>query len=146
MAASRSSTPVLTIRSPYPNPHPKPTLTIEEWEAKAPLGDTETKSIAAIKTASERGPDLRPWTVRVCFSHYAALKGPQKLLAVFARISCLSITPVNSPTTRQTWSRLTSFHPKFASTSSCSCSLCACPSPKATRPNPRAVLRLVRAD
>ena len=59
---SRSNTPALSIRSPHPNPHPKTTLTIEEWEAKAPVGDAETKSIAAIKTASERRPDLQPST------------------------------------------------------------------------------------
>ena len=74
MAASRSNTPALSIRSPHPNPHPKSTLTIEEWEAKAPLGDAETKSIAAIKTASERRPDLQPSTVRVGFYYYAALR------------------------------------------------------------------------
>jgi len=66
MAASRSNTPSLHIRSPHPHPHPKSTLTIEEWEAKAPLGDAEIKSIAAIKIASERRPDLQPSTVRVC--------------------------------------------------------------------------------
>ena len=73
MAASRSNTPALSIRSPHPNPHPKSTLTIEEWEAKAPLGDAESKSIAAIKTASERRPDLQPSTV-VCSFHYEALR------------------------------------------------------------------------
>ncbi|KAH9987020.1 Sec34-like family-domain-containing protein [Russula compacta] len=55
MAASRSNTPALSIRTP----HPKSTLTIEEWEAKAPLGDAETKSVAAIKAAVERRPALQ---------------------------------------------------------------------------------------
>ncbi|KAA1475103.1 Sec34-domain-containing protein [Dentipellis sp. KUC8613] len=36
-----------------PTPHPKPTLTVEEWEAKAPLDDIANKSIAAVKIASE---------------------------------------------------------------------------------------------
>ncbi|KAI0292705.1 Sec34-like family-domain-containing protein [Multifurca ochricompacta] len=61
MAASRSSTPALNIRSP----HPKSTLTIEDWEAKAPLGDTEVKSVASIKAAIERRPVLQQSTIRV---------------------------------------------------------------------------------
>ncbi|KAF8490342.1 Sec34-like family-domain-containing protein [Russula emetica] len=76
MAASRSNTPALSIRSPHPNPHPKSTLTIEEWEAKAPLGDAETKSIAAIKTASERRPDLQPSTVRSSQEYPVAVSRP----------------------------------------------------------------------
>ncbi|KAF5381998.1 hypothetical protein D9615_004200 [Tricholomella constricta] len=35
---------------------PKHTISVEEWEAKAPLGELETRSIAAIKAASERTP------------------------------------------------------------------------------------------
>ncbi|KAF8072123.1 Sec34-like family-domain-containing protein [Lyophyllum atratum] len=35
---------------------PKPTISMEEWEAKAPLGELETRSISAIKVASERRP------------------------------------------------------------------------------------------
>ncbi|GLB40619.1 putative sec34-like family protein [Lyophyllum shimeji] len=35
---------------------PKPTISMEEWEAKAPLGELETRSINAIKLASERTP------------------------------------------------------------------------------------------
>ena len=62
MAVSRSNTPALNIRSP----HPKSTLTIEEWEAKAPLGEAEAKSIATIKAASERSPALQLTTTRVC--------------------------------------------------------------------------------
>ncbi|KAI0279908.1 Sec34-like family-domain-containing protein [Russula aff. rugulosa BPL654] len=76
MAASRSNTPALSIRSPHPNPHPKSTLSIEEWEAKAPLGDAETKSIAAIKTASERRPDLQPSTVRSSQEYPVAVSRP----------------------------------------------------------------------
>ncbi|KAG1751418.1 Sec34-like family-domain-containing protein [Suillus paluster] len=37
-------------------PRPKPQLTIEEWEAKAPLSDLALKSVAAIKAASEKTP------------------------------------------------------------------------------------------
>ncbi|KAI9457417.1 Sec34-like family-domain-containing protein [Russula earlei] len=55
MAASRSNTPASNIRPP----HPKSTFTIEEWEAKAPLGDAETKSVASIKAASERRPPFQ---------------------------------------------------------------------------------------
>jgi hypothetical protein len=70
MAASRSNTPAVNIRSPLP----KSTLTIEEWEAKAPLGDPETKSVAAIKAANERRPHLQLLTGRVCPSYCVALK------------------------------------------------------------------------
>ncbi|KAH9957339.1 Sec34-like family-domain-containing protein [Russula dissimulans] len=54
MAASRSNTPASNIRPP----HLKSAFTIEEWEAKAPLGDAETKSVASIKAANERRPPL----------------------------------------------------------------------------------------
>ncbi|KAG6910079.1 hypothetical protein DXG01_013131 [Tephrocybe rancida] len=37
-------------------PQPKPTISVEEWEARAPLGDLEARSIADIKTASEQIP------------------------------------------------------------------------------------------
>lgn len=76
MAVNRSNTPALSIRSPHPNPHPKSTLTIEEWEAKAPLGDAETKSIAAIKTASERRPDLQALTARSSQEYPLAVSRP----------------------------------------------------------------------
>jgi hypothetical protein len=64
MAVSRSSTPALNIRSL----HPKFTITIEEWEAKAPLGEVEVKSIAALKAANERRPALQLSTVTVSLS------------------------------------------------------------------------------
>lgn len=51
------------------SPLSRSALTIEEWEAKAPLGDVETKSVAAIKAANERRPDLQLLVVRVCPSH-----------------------------------------------------------------------------
>ncbi|KAH9168251.1 Sec34-like family-domain-containing protein [Lactarius sanguifluus] len=60
MATGRSNTPALNIRSPIP----RSTLTIEEWEAKAPLGDVEIKSVAAMKTACELRPVLQPSVVR----------------------------------------------------------------------------------
>ncbi|KAG6878890.1 hypothetical protein C0992_006827 [Termitomyces sp. T32_za158] len=37
-------------------PQAKPTLSVEEWEAKAPLNDAEISSIAGIKSASEHVP------------------------------------------------------------------------------------------
>ncbi|KAG6873047.1 hypothetical protein C0995_003804 [Termitomyces sp. Mi166 len=37
-------------------PQAKPTLSVEEWEAKAPLGDVEVRSIARVKSASEQIP------------------------------------------------------------------------------------------
>ena len=41
------------IVAPTPS---KPTISVEEWEAKAPLLDSATKSINAIKAASENRP------------------------------------------------------------------------------------------
>jgi hypothetical protein len=66
MAATRSSTPALNIRTP----HLKSTITIEEWESKAPLGEAEAKSIAAIKpeAANERSPALQLSTATVSLS------------------------------------------------------------------------------
>ncbi|EJD02929.1 Sec34-domain-containing protein [Fomitiporia mediterranea MF3/22] len=43
--ASRTGTPNI------PSPHPKPTVSLEEWEAKAPLSDTELRSVTAIQDA-----------------------------------------------------------------------------------------------
>lgn len=37
-------------------PPPKPTLSMEEWEAKAPLGELEARSVNLLKAASERSP------------------------------------------------------------------------------------------
>jgi hypothetical protein len=37
------------------SPHP-PTLSIEDWEAKAPIGDVEIRSISLLRTASEQIP------------------------------------------------------------------------------------------
>ncbi|TFK53805.1 Sec34-domain-containing protein [Heliocybe sulcata] len=58
--ASRSTLNLNTTRRAAtpsaPSPHPKPVITLEEWEAKAPLGDLEIKSVNAIKAASERVP------------------------------------------------------------------------------------------
>ncbi|KZT22200.1 Sec34-domain-containing protein [Neolentinus lepideus HHB14362 ss-1] len=50
-ATRRAGTPVTV-----PSPHPKAVISLEEWEAKAPLGELEIKSVNAIKTASERVP------------------------------------------------------------------------------------------
>jgi hypothetical protein len=38
------------------SPHPKPALSLEEWEARAPLGDLEIKSVNALKLAAEKAP------------------------------------------------------------------------------------------
>ena len=38
------------------SPHPKPALSLEEWEARAPLGDLEIKSVNALKLAGEKVP------------------------------------------------------------------------------------------
>jgi hypothetical protein len=72
MAATRSSTPALNIRTP----HPKFTITIEEWESKAPLGEAEAKSIAAIKAANERSPALQLSTATVSLSCIVSTHNP----------------------------------------------------------------------
>ncbi|EPQ56850.1 Sec34-domain-containing protein [Gloeophyllum trabeum ATCC 11539] len=51
-AIRRTATPTVNA----PSPHPKPTITLEEWEAKAPLGELELKSVNAVKAACERVP------------------------------------------------------------------------------------------
>ena len=73
MAASRSNTPALNIRSP----NPRPALTIEEWEAKAPLGDVEVKSVAALKAACEQKPVFQPSVVRVSPPSFYSSMRPQ---------------------------------------------------------------------
>jgi conserved oligomeric Golgi complex subunit 3 len=45
------------------SPHPKPALSVEEWEARAPLGDLEIKSVNALKSAGEKVP----LPLKVCF-------------------------------------------------------------------------------
>ncbi|KZT04128.1 Sec34-domain-containing protein [Laetiporus sulphureus 93-53] len=35
-------------------PHPKPTISVEEWEARAPLGELEMRSVNLVKAASEK--------------------------------------------------------------------------------------------
>lgn len=39
-----------------PSPYPKPAITVEEWELKAPLGDIENKSVNVVKLAAESVP------------------------------------------------------------------------------------------
>ncbi|KII92962.1 hypothetical protein PLICRDRAFT_37778 [Plicaturopsis crispa FD-325 SS-3] len=38
------------------NPHPKPVISMEEWEARAPLGDIEVRSVENVKSATEDVP------------------------------------------------------------------------------------------
>ncbi|PCH35965.1 Sec34-domain-containing protein [Wolfiporia cocos MD-104 SS10] len=52
MASSTASKRALAPTSL--TPYAKPIITVEEWEAKAPLGDVETRSVALVKAASER--------------------------------------------------------------------------------------------
>ena len=35
-------------------PHAKPAISLEEWEAKAPLSEVETRSVNLVKAASEQ--------------------------------------------------------------------------------------------
>ncbi|KAF8134474.1 Sec34-like family-domain-containing protein [Boletus edulis] len=56
MSANRSGTQRRPVAPPTPTLPPKPQITLEEWEAKAPLSDLALKSVAAIKAASEKSP------------------------------------------------------------------------------------------
>ena len=55
MASSRPVQP-LQRHGPALTTQTKNTLSVEEWEARAPLSDLEIRSINLIKTASERAP------------------------------------------------------------------------------------------
>lgn len=55
-------------------PHAKPIISVEEWEAKAPLGDVETRSVNIVKVASEHTP--LPQKVRL----YSSYTRPQVLI------------------------------------------------------------------
>jgi hypothetical protein len=50
----RGATAALAV--PTMSPHPRPTISMEDWEAKAPLGDAQLRSIAAVKAAAEHLP------------------------------------------------------------------------------------------
>ena len=65
--------------TPTPAP-PKPLITLEEWEAKAPLGDLESQSVNLLKAASERA--ARPVKVRVVNLGFAFYR-----LELFTKIS-----------------------------------------------------------
>ncbi|KAI0029372.1 Sec34-like family-domain-containing protein [Vararia minispora EC-137] len=49
--------------APTLSPHPKPAITMEDWDAKAPLLNPAVRSLAPLKRAAER-PLLAPHTVR----------------------------------------------------------------------------------
>ena len=141
-AASRSNTPALHIRTP----NPRSALTIEEWEAKAPLGDAEIKSVAALKAACELRPVLQPSAVRVSpspFPLFLTTSDEQRTALGFSRRGWSCVTFSYSTTTRQTRPRLAPFHTARASASRCAC---ACASPGAASANSAAILRLVRVD
>lgn len=57
-AQRRGAPPVISL-----TPQPRPALSVEDWEAKAPLGDLETRSVAVLKIASEKPP----LPLKVCF-------------------------------------------------------------------------------
>ena len=47
----RTGTPVLA-----PSPYAKPTITLEEWESKAPLTDKELRSVSSVQKAQGNKP------------------------------------------------------------------------------------------
>ncbi|KAF9227177.1 Sec34-domain-containing protein [Gyrodon lividus] len=56
MSAARPSTQRRPVAPPTPTPQAKPQISLEEWDAKAPLSDLALKSVAVIKAASEKTP------------------------------------------------------------------------------------------
>ncbi len=46
----------VAVAPAVPVPHAKPIITMEEWEAKAPLGEVEIRSVNFVKAASEKTP------------------------------------------------------------------------------------------
>ncbi|TFY77226.1 hypothetical protein EWM64_g6786 [Hericium alpestre] len=58
-----------------PSPHPKSTITVEEWDAKTPLHETEIRSIATAKAACEK--PSRPFKVRLSLSLAVLILTPQ---------------------------------------------------------------------
>jgi len=57
--------PWATQRRPQtsvPSPHVKPAITMEDWEAKSPLGDLEVRSVNVLKGACEE----RKLPLKVC--------------------------------------------------------------------------------
>ncbi|KAM5533738.1 hypothetical protein V8D89_012611 [Ganoderma adspersum] len=50
MASTTKRPPNISV----PTPHAKPIVTVEEWEAAAPLGDVESRSVSYIQSATER--------------------------------------------------------------------------------------------
>ncbi|KAF8557664.1 Sec34-domain-containing protein [Imleria badia] len=56
MSAVRPGAQRRPAAPPTPTLQPKPQISLEEWEAKAPLSDLALKSVAAIKVASEKSP------------------------------------------------------------------------------------------
>ncbi|KAF8638150.1 hypothetical protein AX17_002407 [Amanita inopinata Kibby_2008] len=62
-----------------PSPHPPPTLTVEEWEAKAPLSDLQTRSVTVLKTASENVPLPLKFTMQEGASSRPSTPTPRNL-------------------------------------------------------------------
>ena len=71
--SSRTSRRVGAPASLPLTPQPKPTISVEEWEAKAPLSDLHLRSINAIKLASEKVP--LPLKVRQTYIPYLKYEG-----------------------------------------------------------------------
>lgn len=62
MAAMRPNIrrPNVVTPSLAPSPHPKPALSVEEWESKAPLDDVEVRSVLSLKIrCEEKKPPLK---------------------------------------------------------------------------------------
>ena len=97
MAASRSNTPALNIRTP----NPRPAHTTKEWEAKAPLGDVEIKSVGALKATCEQRPVFQPSTIRFSPSPFHSSMRPQTNKGDYFYIFLEEADPASRPATPQ---------------------------------------------
>ena len=134
MSAVRSNTQRRPAAPSTPTLQPKPQISLEEWEAKAPLSDLALKSVAAIKAASEKSPlPLKVSTgrfvaMRADSSH--SRKGPRR---------GRRLAPTHSQFTRddQTRVRFPTFHSRFCIRAF---TAFACPGSQGAHTNASAVL------
>ncbi|KAF9011857.1 Sec34-domain-containing protein [Cyathus striatus] len=107
MASTGRSTPRRGQPSATPIPQ-KLVISVEDWEAKAPLEDIEIRSVAAVKEASEHVPLLLKLTVDDSGSSRPATPIPRKLLTGPSSASASGSRPSTPGSSRQTHA----LHPK----------------------------------
>ncbi|KIJ68059.1 hypothetical protein HYDPIDRAFT_107669 [Hydnomerulius pinastri MD-312] len=92
MSAIRPNAQRIPATPPTLTPQAKPQISLEEWEAKAPLSDIALKSIAAVKAASEK----TPLPLKFSVEEDASRPSTPNLRAVTAKLGSVSrpSTPV----------------------------------------------------